>query len=50
MTLSETADVFSISYKTKKTIQQKLGMSLENALVRVIDRGIKELRDSRFIT
>jgi serine protease SohB len=43
------SQVYSVTLKAKKTLQEKLGIGVENALVKTFDRAFKELRDSKFI-
>jgi serine protease SohB len=43
------SQVYSVTLKAKKTLQEKLGIGMENALVKTFDRAFKELRDSKFI-
>jgi serine protease SohB len=50
MEASAAADVYSVTYKTKKTLQEKLGIGVENALVKTFDRAFKELRDNKFMS
>jgi serine protease SohB len=49
MDASDNADVFAVTYKAKKTLQEKLGIGVENALVKTFDRAFKELRDNKFM-
>ena len=49
MEASDAADIYSVSYKAKKTLREKLGISIENALIKSIDRTLQELRDNKFI-
>jgi serine protease SohB len=49
MEASANADVYSVTYKTKKSLQEKLGIGVENALVKTFDRAFKELRDNKFM-
>jgi serine protease SohB len=43
------AQVYSVTLKSKKTLQEKLGIGVENALVKTFDRAFKELRDNKFM-
>jgi serine protease SohB len=49
MEASVDAAVYSVTYKAKKTLQEKLGIGVENALVKTFDRAFKELRDNKFM-
>ena len=45
----EDAQVYSVTLKAKKTLQEKLGIGVENALVKTFDRAFKELRDNKYM-
>ena len=47
MQLAEEADVFEVSFETKKTLQEKLGMAASMGITRSIDRVITKFLDAR---
>ena len=47
MQLAEEADVFEVSFETKKTLQEKLGMAASMGITRSIDRVLTKFMDAR---
>ncbi|OED35322.1 protease SohB [Chromatiales bacterium (ex Bugula neritina AB1)] len=46
----EQADVYRVKYEAKKTLQEKIGLSAEATIDRVIDRWVQRVVNARFLS
>ena len=46
----ETADIFEVEYVAKKTLQEKLGFSMQSAIEGALIKVIERLQYSRFFS